>query len=153
MTEEKVLVIMKPDAIVRGLVGEIIKRFENKGLHIIGTKMQKLETIVLEEHYAHVADKPFFGEIKEYMQASPVVLMAFSGINAVKSARSIVGATDGSDADAGTIRGDFAYSIEYTLVHASDTVENGEEEVKRFFTDEEIFTYEKPNIKSIYGKN
>ena len=153
MNEEKVLVIMKPDAIVRGLVGEIVKRFENKGLHIIGTKMQKLETVSLEEHYAHVADKPFFGEIKEYMQASPVVLMAFSGINGVKSARSIVGATDGSDADAGTIRGDFAYSIEYTLVHASDTAENGEEEVKRFFTDEEIFTYEKPSIKNIYGKN
>ena len=151
--EEKVLVIMKPDAIVRGLVGEIVQRFENKGLHIIGTKMQRLETISLEEHYAHVADKPFFGEIKDYMQASPVVLMAFSGINAVKSARSIVGATDGSDADAGTIRGDFAYSIEYTLVHASDTVENGEEEVKRFFSEEETFTYEKPNIKSIYGKN
>lgn len=144
---------MKPDAIVRGLVGEIVQRFENKGLHIIGTKMQRLETISLEEHYAHVADKPFFGEIKDYMQASPVVLMAFSGINAVKSARSIVGATDGSDADAGTIRGDFAYSIEYTLVHASDTVENGEEEVKRFFSEEETFTYEKPNIKSIYGKN
>jgi nucleoside-diphosphate kinase len=151
--EEKVLVIMKPDTIVRGLVGELIKRFENKGLHIIGTKMQKLETVMLEEHYSHVADKPFFGEIKEYMQASPVILMAFSGINAIKSSRSIVGATDGSDATAGTIRGDFAYSIEYTLVHASDTVENGEAEVKRFFTDEETFTYKKPNIKNIYGEN
>ena len=151
--EEKVLVIMKPDTIVRGLVGELVTRFENKGLTIIGTKMQRLETISLEEHYSQYIDKPFFGAIKEYMQASPVILLAFSGINAVKSARSIVGVTDGSEATAGTIRGDFAYSIEYTLVHASDTVEDGQKEVGRFFKDEEIFTYKKPDIKSIYGEN
>ncbi|HIP21858.1 MAG TPA: nucleoside-diphosphate kinase [Candidatus Pacebacteria bacterium] len=150
MSEEKVLVILKPDAIVRGIVGEVITRFEKKGLKILGTKMSKISDILLEEHYAHVADKPFFGEIRSYMQASPVILMAFSGVNAVKASRMIVGATDGSEAAAGTIRGDFALSIDYTVVHASDTPENGEVEVKRFFNEEEIFNYEKPDIKHIY---
>ncbi len=151
MSEEKVLVILKPDAIVRGIVGEVITRFEKKGLKILGTKMSKISDVLLEEHYSHVADKPFFGEIRSYMQASPVILMAFSGVNAVKASRMIVGATDGSEAAAGTIRGDFALSIDYTVVHASDTPENGEVEVKRFFNDEEIFDYQKPNIKHIYG--
>ena len=150
MQEEKVLVILKPDAIVRGIVGEVITRFEKKGLKILGTKMSKISDILLEEHYAHVADKPFFGEIRSYMQASPVILMAFSGVNAIKASRMIVGATNGSEAAAGTIRGDFALSIDYTVVHASDTPENGEAEVKRFFSDDEIFDYEKPNIKHIY---
>jgi nucleoside-diphosphate kinase len=150
MNEEKVLVILKPDAIVRGIVGEVVTRFEKKGLKILGTKMSKISDVLLEEHYAHVADKPFFGEIRSYMQASPVILMAFSGVNAVKASRMIVGATDGSEATAGTIRGDFALSIDYTVVHASDTPENGEAEVKRFFNDDEIFDYEKPDIKHIY---
>jgi len=153
MNEEKVLVILKPDTIVRGLVGEITKRFEDKGFKIIGTKMIKISDVLLAEHYAHHVEKPFYQEIKDYMQASPVILMALSGVNAIKAIRTIVGATDGSDADAGTIRGDFALSIEHTLVHASDTVEAGEEEVKRFFKEEELFDYSKPDIKSIYGKN
>jgi nucleoside-diphosphate kinase len=148
--EEKVLVILKPDAIVRGIVGEVVTRFEKKGLKIIGTKMSKISDIVLEEHYAHVADKPFFKDIRAYMQASPVILMALSGVNAIKATRMIVGATDGSEAAAGTIRGDFALSIDYTVVHASDTPENGETEVKRFFNDDELFDYEKLDIKHIY---
>ncbi len=150
MNEEKVLVILKPDAIVRGLVGEVVSRFEKKGLKILGTKMIRISDVLLEEHYAHVADKPFFKDIKSYMQASPVILMALSGINAVKASRMLVGATDGSEAAAGTIRGDFALSIDYTVVHASDTPENGESEVKRFFTEDELFDYEKPDIKHIY---
>ena len=150
MPEEKVLVILKPDAIVRGIVGEVITRFEKKGLKILGTKMHNISDVLLEEHYAHVADKPFFKDIRSYMQASPVILMAFSGVNAVKASRMIVGATDGSEAAAGTIRGDFALSIDYTIVHASDTPENGEAEVKRFFNDDEIFNYERPDIKHIY---
>jgi nucleoside-diphosphate kinase len=153
MQEEKVLVILKPDAIVRGLVGAITKRFEDKGFKIIGTKMIKISDVLLAEHYAHHVEKPFYKEIKEYMQASPVILMALTGVNAVKSIRTIVGATDGSDADAGTIRGDYALSIEHTLVHASDSVEEGEKEVARFFTDDELFNYTKPDIKSIYGQN
>ena len=149
--EEKVLVIVKPDAIQRGLMGEIVSRFEKKGFKIIGTKMAKMGDVLLEEHYSHIADKPFFQGIKDFMMSSPVVLMAISGINGVQAARLIVGPTDGSAGDAGTIRGDMSLSIQSNLVHASDTVENGEIEVKRFFTEEELFDYERPDMKYVYA--
>ena len=120
---EKVLIIAKPDAIVRGLLGEVTGRFERKGLKIIGIKMVKLEDVLLEEHYSHIADKPFFAGIKNYMKSAPVVLMVLAGENAVEATRIIVGATDGSKADAGTIRGDLSLSIQSNIVHVSDTVE------------------------------
>ena len=151
MNPEKVLIIIKPDAMVRGLMGEIIARFEKKGLKIIGTKMAKLEDALLEEHYAHIADKPFFGGIKDFMKAAPVVLMVLAGENAVEATRIIVGPTDGSKAEAGTIRGDMSLSIQANLVHASDSVENGEIEVKRFFKEEELFDYERPDAKFVFA--
>ncbi len=151
MNEEKVLIIIKPDAISRGLFGEIVNRFEKKGLKIIGTKMIKMEDILLEEHYSHIADKPFFSGIRDFMKSFPVILMVLKGQNAVESTRLIVGPTDGSKADAGTIRGDMSLSIQSNLVHASDSVENGESEVERFFKDEELFDYERPDAKMIYS--
>lgn len=150
---EKVLIIMKPDAIIRGLVGDVTSRFEKKGLKIIGTKMTRLEDVLLEEHYSHIADKPFFTGIKGYMKSAPVILMVLSGENAVEATRIIVGATDGSKADAGTIRGDLSLSIQSNIVHASDTVENGEEEVLRFFKEDELFEYERPDARIIYSHN
>ncbi len=149
--EEKVLIIIKPDAISRGLFGEIVQRFERKGLKIIGTKMIKMEDIMLEEHYSHIADKPFFTGIKEFMKSFPVILMVLKGENAVEASRLLVGPTDGSKADAGTIRGDLSLSIQSNLVHASDTIENGEKEVARFFRDEELFDYERPDAKMVYS--
>ncbi len=151
MKEEKVLIIIKPDALVRGLFGEVVGRLERKGLKIIGTKMTKLSDIVLDEHYSHIADKPFFPNVKGFMQSAPVVLMALSGFNAVKATRIIVGATDAVVADAGTIRGDLALSTQSNLVHASDSVDNGEIEVARFFSEEELFGYERPDAKMIYS--
>lgn len=149
--EEQVLVIIKPDAIQRGLMGEIISRFERKGFKIIGTKMEKMGDVLLDEHYAHIADKPFFQGIKDFMMSAPVILMAVSGVNGVQAARLIVGPTDGSAADAGSIRGDMSLSIQSNLVHASDSVENGKAEVARFFKDEELFDYEQQNAKFIYA--
>ena len=149
--EEKVLIIIKPDALVRGLFGEVTQRFEKKGLKIMGTKMVRLEDVILDEHYAHLADKPFFQGIKDFMKSAPVVLMVLSGINAVKATRIIVGATDAVIADAGTIRGDLALSTQSNLVHASDSVENGEKEVARFFSEEELFGYERPDAKMVYS--
>jgi nucleoside-diphosphate kinase len=149
--EEQVLVIIKPDAIQRGLMGEIMSRFERKGFKIIGTKMEKMGDVLLDEHYAHIADKPFFQGIKDFMMSAPVVLMAVSGVNGVQAARLIVGPTDGSAADAGSIRGDMSLSIQSNLVHASDSVENGKAEVARFFKDEELFDYEQQNAKFIYA--
>ena len=153
MNEEKVLIIIKPDAIVRGLIGEVVSRFERKGLKIIGTKMVKLEEALLEEHYSHIADKPFFQGIKNYMMSAPVMLMVLAGENAVEATRLIVGATDAVKADAGTIRGDLALSIQSNIVHASDSVEAGKEEVKRFFKDEELFDYERPDAKFVFSHN
>ena len=142
---------MKPDCVIRNLMGEIIHRFERKGLQIIGMKMTRLEDVLLEEHYGHLKDKPFFASIKSYMKSAPVVLVALSGINAVKAVRLIVGPTKGYEADAGTIRGDFSLSTQSNIVHASDSVETGEAEVKRFFKSEELFSYEKPEYGFIYS--
>ncbi|MFW0870860.1 MAG: nucleoside-diphosphate kinase [Patescibacteria group bacterium] len=149
--EERVLLIIKPDAIQRGLMGEIVSRFERKGFKIIGTKMERMGDILLDEHYAHIANKPFFKGIKDFMMSAPVILMAVSGINGVKAARLITGPTDGSIADAGTIRGDMSLSIQSNLIHTSDSVENGKIEVDRFFSKEELFDYEQQSAKYIYA--
>jgi nucleoside-diphosphate kinase len=150
---EKVLIIMKPDAIQRNLVGEIIGRFERKGLKINGLKMITLEDVLLEDHYEHIKDKPFFAGIKLFMKSSPVVIMALSGIGAVDAVRIIVGPTKAYEAPAGTIRGDLAMSIQSNVVHASDSVENGVKEVARFFSEDELFSYPKIDQALVYADN
>lgn len=147
--EEKTLIILKPDAIQRGLVGDVISRFERKGLKIIGMKMVQLEDALLEAHYAHIKDKPFFGGIKNFMKASPVVVMALSGIEAVSATRLIVGPTKAYEAAAGTIRGDFSLSMQSNIVHASDSVESGVTEVARFFAGNELFEYKRNDFNYI----
>ncbi len=139
--EEKTLIILKPDAIQRGLVGDVITRLERKGLKIVGMKMVQLEDALLEAHYAHIKDKPFFAGIKNFMKASPVVIIALSGIEAVAATRLIVGPTKAYEAAAGTIRGDFSLSVQSNIVHASDSVEGGVAEVARFFAGNELFEY------------
>ncbi|HAS80742.1 MAG: Nucleoside diphosphate kinase [Candidatus Nomurabacteria bacterium GW2011_GWE1_32_28] len=150
---EKSLIIIKPDAVQRNLVGEIISRFEKKGLKIIGIKMMSIETTLLEEHYAHIKDKPFFPGIRDFMQACPVIVMAVEGINAISAIRLIVGPTKAWEADAGTIRGDFSLSTQSNIVHASDSIETGEIEVNRFFLEEEIFSYKKIDTDFIYAEH
>ncbi|NNM83670.1 nucleoside-diphosphate kinase [Candidatus Parcubacteria bacterium] len=147
--EEKTLVILKPDTIHRGLAGEVMSRFERKGLKIIGVKMIQLEDALLEAHYAHIKDKPFFAGIKKFMKSAPVIVIALSGIEAVNAARLIVGPTRGYEAAAGTIRGDFSLSTQSNIVHASDSVENGTAEVIRFFRNEELFTYKRNDFDFI----
>ena len=151
--EEKSLIIIKPDTLQRNLVGEIISRFERKGLKIIGMKMMTVEDAVLKEHYAHIADKPFFPGILNYMKTCPVIVMAVSGINAISAIRLIVGPTRGYEADAGSIRGDFSMSAQSNLVHASDSLEAGENEIKRFFKSEELFSYAKIDTDLIYSEH
>lgn len=151
MKEEKILVIIKPDAIVRGLIGEVFTRFERKGFKIIGTKMIELGDILLDDHYSHLKDKPFFAGIKKFMTSSPVILIAMSGANASGAARLIAGQTAAHEADAGTIRGDLAMSIQSNIVHVSDTPENGEIEVARFFASEELFAYKRADEVFIYS--
>ncbi|MEA2112797.1 MAG: nucleoside-diphosphate kinase [Patescibacteria group bacterium] len=151
--EEKTLIIIKPDAIQRGLFGEILGRFERKGLKIIGMKMIRVEDVIIEEHYEHLKDKPFFQTLKNYMQSSPVVTMVLSGVNAISATRLIVGPTKGYEADAGSIRGDLSLSGQSNLVHASDGPESAEKEVKRFFKEEELFDYNRPDYKLVYSED
>ena len=151
INEERSLIILKPDALQRGLVGEIFHRFERKGLKIIGLKMVQLEDLTLDEHYAHHKDKPFFTSLKRYMKSTPVALLVLSGIKAIQAIRLIVGPTRGYEADAGSVRGDFAMSGQSNIVHASDSAESAEQEIKRFFKPDELFDYQKPDFPWLYS--
>ncbi len=149
--EEKTLIILKPDAVHRGLVGEVVSRFERKGLKIVGMKMIQLGDALIDAHYAHIKDKPFFGGIKDFMKRAPVIVMVLSGIGAVAATRIIVGPTKGYEAAAGTIRGDLSLSTQSNIVHASDSVETAQVEVARFFADSELLDYERNDFGFIYA--
>jgi nucleoside-diphosphate kinase len=151
--KERTLIIVKPDGIQRNLLGEVISRFEKKGLKIIGMKMVHLQDVLLEEHYKHLKDKPFFSSIKNYMKSSPVVVLALEGINAISATRLIVGPTKGYEADAGSIRGDLSISGQSNLVHASDSKGAAEEEVRRFFSEHELFSYQKIDDEILYSND
>ncbi len=151
--EEKSLIIIKPDALNRSLVGEIVRRFEKKGLKIVGMKMIRLDDKILKEHYAHLADKPFFPRIADFMKKWPVIVMAVEGLEAVESVRLITGETLGRKADAGTIRGDFSMSVQANIVHASDSLESAQTEIKRFFREEELFDWERIDLEVIYAED
>jgi nucleoside-diphosphate kinase len=148
---EHTLIILKPDALQRSLVGEIINRLERKGLKLIGLKMIRLDDAMLRSHYAHIVDKPFYKDVESFMQSSPVVVVALEGYECVDSVRLIVGATNPRAADAGTIRGDLAIGNGRNLIHASDSKENGEIEVSRFFKKDELFKYERTVTPDLYS--
>ncbi len=138
---ERTLIIIKPDAVQRGLTGEILKRFEQRGLRIVGMKFLQVTEALAKKHYADHDGKPFFGPLVDYITSSPVVVIALEGTNAVAAARVTIGATKPQEAAAGTIRGDLALEIGRNLVHGSDSVENGLKEVGNFFTDEELISW------------
>ena len=133
MAIEQTYIMIKPDCVKRGLMGEVISRIERKGYKIVDAKMMNLDEAILKEHYAHLADKPFFPEIVSFMTSGPVLGMIVEGDNAVQGMRIIMGATKFEEATAGTIRGDFAHSTSENLIHGSDSLENAEIEIKRFF--------------------
>jgi nucleoside-diphosphate kinase len=153
MSMEQTLVILKPDSINRGLVGEILHRFERKGLKVIGVKMEMLKTEVLEEHYAHHKDKPYFPDIVAFMQSVPAIFMCLEGKDAVSVVRMMTGETLGRKATPGTIRGDFSISIQANLIHVSDSQKTAREEVKRFFSEKELHSYTKMDWDTIYSKD
>lgn len=150
--EERTLILIKPDAMQRGLLGEIVHRFERKGLKIIGMKMVQMEEDLLRRHYAKHVDKPFFASLTRSMSYSPIVAIVLSGINALKAVRIIVGPTKGHEAPAGTIRGDMSLSGQSNLVHASDPEEDPEAEIKLFFGDNEIFPHKRIDWEVLYGE-
>jgi nucleoside-diphosphate kinase len=148
---EKTLVLLKPSCVQRQLIGEVVNRFERRGLRIAGMKMMQLSDDILREHYAHLANKPFFPTLAASMQASPVIALALEGIDAVQVVRAMTGATNGRAAAPGTIRGDYSMSNQQNIVHASDSPENALIELARFFRPEEIFEYESGAKAYIYG--
>lgn len=148
--KEKTLVLIKPDGVQRGLIGEVFRRFEKKGLKVIGAKMMSLDEAVLREHYAHISDKPFFPGVSQFMQRSPVMAICLEGLEVVAAVRKIVGITKSREADAGSIRGDFAMSVACNVVHASDSLDTARKEVPRFFKPDELFEYQKNEYEHVY---
>jgi nucleoside-diphosphate kinase len=131
----RTLILVKPDGVQRQLVGDVLGRFERKGLKIAALKLVQLQTSVVEEHYAHLNDKPFFGELVSFMTQSPVVAAILEGDSAVEVGRQVIGATNPLEATMGSIRGDLAISAGENIVHGSDSDENAEIEIKRFFSE------------------
>ena len=138
---EKSLVLIKPDAMQRGLAGTIITRLEEQGLKLVAIKMLHLDKALARRHYAIHKDKPFFNSLVDYISSAPIVAAVFEGEGAIAVIRKTMGATDPAKAKAGTIRGDFGVDIEHNSVHGSDSAETAEKEIKLFFSEDEIFNY------------
>ena len=150
---EKTLIILKTCAIRRDLIGEIIHRFEMKGMQLCGIKMMQLDDAILNEHYAHLADRPYFQRIKNSMMKTPVIVSVWKGVDIVEIAHHMAGATNGREAAQGTIRGDYSVSIQENIVHTSDTVENAKTEIARFFRPEEVFDFKQLSNSVLYAEN
>ena len=130
---DRTLILVKPDAFARGLTGEIIARFENKGLKIASMRHMQVTEELAKQHYAEHDGKPFFGELVEFITSGPIVAMVLEGEEAVRAARQVIGATNPLEASPGSIRGDFAVAVGQNMVHGSDSPESGEREAKLFF--------------------
>lgn len=141
---QKTLVIVKPDGVLRGLVGEVISRLERKGLKLIAAKMVHLKKSVAEKHYAEHKGKPFFEHLVDFITGAPVILMVVEGNRSIESVRSLVGKTNGVEAVPGTIRGDFGSSRAFNLIHASDSPASAQREIAHFFKKAELVSYNLP---------
>lgn len=150
---ERTLVLLKPDAIQRDLVGEIITRLERKGLKIVGLKMMQLSDDLLNEHYSHLVGRGFFPEVKSFMQLTPVIALCLEGTECVNTVRQLCGITKAREAAPGTIRGEFAMSVQANLIHCSDSLETAVVEVPRFFKSEELFSYGDVLERYIYNSS
>ena len=142
MSNQRTLVLCKPDAVQRGLVGRIVERFERKGLKIAGLKMLAVDEGLASRHYAEHLEKAFYPELRDFITSSPVIAMAIEGENAVEVVRNVMGVTNPQNAASGTIRGDFGLNLTKNLVHGSDSLASAKHEVALFFEDDELFDYE-----------
>ncbi|MCD8484817.1 nucleoside-diphosphate kinase [Candidatus Woesebacteria bacterium] len=138
---EQSVVLVKPDGLQRGLIGEIISRFERKGLKLVAIKMVNLDDEVLDQWYGHHKEKPFFPKLKGFMMQTPIIAMVWEGLDSIDTIRKLVGVTKGREAEGGSVRGDFAMSMSNNLIHASDSPESASKEKGLLFTDEEVFEY------------
>jgi nucleoside-diphosphate kinase len=148
---EKTVVLVKPDGLQRGLVGEIVSRFERKGLKLVGIKMIQMTDSMIDNWYAHHKEKSFFSDLKKFMEWTPIIAMVWEGLEVIPAVRKIVGSTKGREAEAGSIRGDFGMSGSQNLIHASDSVESAEKEMAIIFNADEIFEYQSGMDCLIYG--
>ena len=147
---QRSVVLVKPDGVQRGLIGEIIHRFERKGLKLVGLKMISLDDELLDKWYAHHKDKPFFAGLKDFMKSYPVVAMLWEGIDAASTIANLTGETKAREAEVGTIRGDFGMSQQYNLIHSSEDAAAAEKEEKLMFKENEIFNWEKSDSSHVY---
>ena len=141
MAKETTLILLKPDTIEKNLSGTVLERFLKQGLVIRGIKMMTLSDAILAEHYSHVADKPFFPEIVAFMQKTPVIAVALEGDDAIGRVRDLLGPTNSEEAPAGTLRGDLGENMMVNVCHASDSTESAAAEIKRFFNQDEVFSF------------
>lgn len=148
---EKTVVLVKPDGVQRGLIGEIIHRFERKGMRLVGLKMVTLTDAIIDEWYAHHRDKAFFPDLKSYMQSYPVVAMLWEGLESISTARKMVGVTLARNAEPGTIRGDFAMSQQFNLIHSSENLETAKKEEALIFIEDEVFDWDKKDYGQVYA--
>jgi len=153
VTMQRTVVLLKPDTLQRGLVGEIIHRFERKGLKIVGLKMMMASDAILAEHYAHHRDKDFFEGLKQFMSSSPIICLLVEGVDAIAVSRKMAGATNARDAEFGSIRGDFAMSTSANIIHVSDSEKSAKEEEVRFFKGDEIFDWQSIADPYLYAQD
>jgi len=142
--------MVKPDAVQRHLIGNIVSRFEAKGFRLVGAKLMKISNELAEKHYAEHKDRPFFGELVEFITSGPVFAMVWEGENVIKTARQMMGSTNPSDAAPGTIRGDYGVVVRKNIIHGSDSEESAAREISLFFNEEELLQYDRPVDGSIY---
>lgn len=147
---ERTLVLIKPDGVQRGLVGEIVARFERRGLHLVALKLMRVERERAERHYAEHRERPFFEDVIQFISSSPVVAMVWEGPNAVGLVRAMMGPTNPANAEPGTIRGDFGVDIGQNVIHGSDSPARAAEEVELFFGEEELVSWERAGSSWIH---
>ncbi len=147
---ERTLILAKPDAVQRGLVGQVLNRFEQKGLKLVGMKLMQMTEELAAKHYSAHTERPFYKGLVKFMTSRPIVAMAFEGIGAIEVSRKLMGATFGSKAEPGTIRGDFGISNAFNLIHGSDSPEAAEKELGLFFQPNELLEYEYDAFRWIY---
>ncbi|PJK17770.1 nucleoside-diphosphate kinase [Chryseomicrobium excrementi] len=140
---EKTFLMVKPDGVQRNLIGEIVGRFEKKGFQLVGAKLMQIPTELAEQHYGEHKERPFFGELVDFITSGPVFAMVWEGENVISTARLMMGATNPKDSAPGTVRGDFAVTVGKNIIHGSDSPESAEREIGLFFKQEELVTYTK----------
>lgn len=147
---ERTFIALKPDAVQRGLIGEILQRFERKGFQLIGLKLMQVSRERAEQHYGEHREKPFFGGLVEFITSGPIVAMVWQGANVVASARTMMGATNPKDAAPATIRGDYAVDLGRNVIHGSDSVASAEREIALFFSDDELLAWKRCGQRWVY---